>query len=267
MSLVILRDDDINATTDPARLEAAYAPLLDRGHTLCLSAIPEVALDVRAPDGARERFLDPDWAASDGLARLHEDSPSARWMRKHAGAVAVLQHGHTHARVREGTEFGALTRGEADERIATGRRVLSRALGAEPEGFVAPWDRMSKGALLAATSAYRFVSTSWVERSMLPASRWPAHVRERIARDQVVRHRSGWIVRHPGGWMGPDTDPETVASLVARHAARARVCVVVLHHWMFWEKDEPHPAIRALAKALTGHTVVRPRDADAALAA
>ena len=266
MTLVVLRDDDANATTAPERLARAYAPLLEAGFPVALSVIPEVALDTLAPDGARERFINPDVEARAGSAPLARDSALVRWSLEHSTDIAILQHGLSHTRARAGTEFGSLGFEEARARVARGRSLLVDAFGEEPEGFVAPWDRLSRGSMKAVLQAYRFVSTSWVDLPSLPVWAWPAHVRERLQKSLLLRVGGRLVLRHGGGWLMPHTSPDDVPGLVAAHTAKVPVTLIMLHHWMFWEADEPHPVVRALAKALVGRRVVRPREVVAELA-
>lgn len=261
MSRFFLRDDDANATTPPTLLARVYAPLLDAGHPIAFATIPEAALDTRAPDGTREAFLSPDWPTTSGRARLHAATPLARWLRDNAGAVDVLQHGLSHERVRGGTEMGSLSRDEATARIAAGKAILTEALSRAPDGFVAPWDRFSRGALDATMRSYDFVSTAWVGADVLPARAIAAHVRERVRGTMVLRAGSCRIARHKGGFLSPRTRPEDVPSLLRFAARNAEVAVLVLHHWMWAPLDakapEPHPVVRALARALAPGSCAR----------
>jgi hypothetical protein len=259
----LLRDDDANATTDPRWFAKIYAPILDAGLPLNLSVIPEVRLDTRAPDGAYERFLCRR-AGDTGTEPLAWDSPIAAWMRERRAQVVPLQHGWTHERVREGTEFGALDEGEAARRILRGRQVLERALGERAAGFVAPWDALSSGALLAAASAYKLVSTSWLDRSKLPVGAWPTHVAERLQRREALRLRGSWVLRHRGGPVHDRTDPREIPSILRSLSDGASVTVVVLHHWMF-DGVERHPVLTALVDALRAYNVVSAREAGALL--
>jgi hypothetical protein len=174
----------------------------------------------------------------------------------------VLVHGLTHARVRDDTELGALSATEARDRIDRARTISSNALGRTPLGFVAPWDALSRQALVAATDAFDLVSTGFVDRRRLPRSAWAAHVRERLTRRGALRVGHGWVLRHAGCCIGPRTDPADVPAIVARLGEHARIAVIVLHHWQFPKAaHEPPPAISALARALQWHRVVGVREA------
>ncbi|MFO0755137.1 MAG: DUF2334 domain-containing protein [Byssovorax sp.] len=254
MTIFLVRDDDPNATTRPERLARAYAPLFDAGVPVSFSVVPEVALDTRAPDGRRERFLDEQSEDCDRTVELAWDTPLSAWLRENEGLADVFVHGLSHRRIREGTEFGALDRGEAEARIARGLRIMERALGRRPAGFVPPWDRLSAGAVQAATAAFDLVSTGWIDRARLPLSAWPAFFLERLGQREAFRVGKSFLVRHRGGKISDKTRPEDVPAIIEKLAAGAEVAVIVLHHWMFWDDPEPHPVVRALAQALRSRT-------------
>jgi hypothetical protein len=267
MTLFLVRDDDPNATTDPARLARAYAPLLDAGVPVSFSVIPRVRLDTRAPDGTRERFLCESTPDCDEERALEHDTPIVRWLRTHQADVDVFCHGLTHQRVRSGTEYGALTHAEAHARIEDARAIFLRSLGRMPEGFVPPWDALSRGSIRATTDAFALVSTGWVSRAQLPWTAWPAHAIERATRSEVLRiGRRSRLVRHRGGKISGDTRAEDVAGIVDALGDGAELAVIVLHHWMFWDAGGDHPVVRALAETLRNRRVVDVRGAVRALA-
>ena len=261
MSLIVVRDDDANATTDPDRLAAAYAPLLDSGVVVNFSVIPEVNLCTRAPDGRRERFIDPAWPDRSLCAELAEQTPLARWLRRHRGAVDVFMHGLSHARRRSGFEFAGMSRAESAAMLYKGIRIMEQSLGWVPLGFVAPWDAFSSGALSAACAAFDLVSAGWVNVSRLPPSAWPSHFSERVAADGLVRSQRAWILRHRGCRITGQTRPQDVPSVVSDLVSDAEIGVIVLHHWMFYDGTVPPPVVVALAQALRPHTTLNIRSA------
>lgn len=261
MSLILLRDDDANATTDPDALARGYAPLFDGGHPVCFAVIPNVALDVRGPDGRREGFVSPDAPDEPSHRPLGPETPLAVWLRRHEQQADVFLHGLTHERVREGTELGALSRAEASARIEDAVRRMRVAIDRVPIGFVAPWDAVSRGALEAVTGRFDLFSTGFVDRRRLPPRAWLGHVRERLVKDGAVRVGRSWVLRHGGCRITGETRAEDVPAIVEALGRGARVTVVVLHHWHFGRGPEPHPAVRALARALQGRRVGGVRDA------
>jgi hypothetical protein len=263
--MIVLRDDDANATTNPERLERTYAPLLECGIPINFAVIPRASLNVKDPSGNAEGFLDvvPDGAES--CVELTPESPLAAWFRSHEDIAEPLLHGLTHERYRDGTEFGALTGEEAADRIREGREILTRAFGRAPTGFVAPWDTLSRDALVAAVRALDVVSTGWVSPARLPFSAWPAHFMERARKSAVIPVDRGWVLRHAGCRIIGDTPPDAVEGIVNELSRQPRVTVIVLHHWHFWESEDPSPVVEALARSLAGREVVTLSSARRAL--
>lgn len=266
-NMILLRDDDPNATTDVDRLARAYAPLLDAGLAMNFSVIPEVALDTRAPDGLRERFIHEDAPHTSALMPITVDLPITRWIRRHPAQLGVMQHGHNHRRAADGTEFGGISRSEAAAKMDRGGDVLEQAFGYRPTSFVPPWDVVSRGTIEAAAERFDLVSCNYVSRDRLPMSAWPAHLLERRRRSELLRVGDTFVSRHRGGRIQPDMDPASVPDVVRELTAGVQLGVIVLHHWMFWNDREPHPAIVALAKALRGQRVVTVDTAITALVA
>ena len=257
MTLFLVRDDDANATTDPERLARAFAPLFDAGIPVSFATVPDVALDTKGPDGEREGFLSPDVAPSAGTLRLDAATPLAAWLRRQEpGLVDVLMHGVSHARRRGNTEFGSLGRQETEALLEPALASLTAATGRRPVGFVAPWDELSREALLVVNGLFDLISTGWVGRARLPVSSWPAHLLERRAGTQAIPLRRGWILRHRGCLIRRETRAEEVPAALDALSRGALVAVVVLHHWQLWDGVDPHPAVRALAKALQGRKSV-----------
>jgi hypothetical protein len=254
MTLVLIRDDDANATTDPDRLQRAYDPLLDRGIRINFSVVPAVRLDTLAPDGQRERFISEDWKPSENEVELGADTALSVWLRRQQPLVDVFVHGLSHGRVREQTEFGALSFEEAAERIRRAIQIMTQALNRTPIGFVPPWDTLSAGALRAVLASFDLASMGWIDRRRLPVSAWPAHVLERISRQEAFRIGRAWLLRHRGGRITPTLAPDRVEHAVRYLEQGADIAVINLHHWMFWNGEQPHPVICALAESLRGRT-------------
>ncbi len=263
--MILLRDDDPNSTTRPERLERVYSPLLDAGYPINFAVIPELALDTLGPDGQRERFIDQSAPDTSDTVPLLPDSELVRWLKINSSQLGVFQHGYTHRRGADGTEFGGISKQEAVSAMQKGRAILEKALGKRVAGFVPPWDVMSRGAVQASTSLFPLVSCGWVSRRRLPVSAWPAHLIERSMQRECLRINGNWLLRHRGGRISAGLDPTAVPVMVEALTRGANVGVIVLHHWMFWDRHDPHPVIVALARALRGKNLATVHSATAHL--
>ena len=244
--LVILRDDDVNTTTPVERLERVYRPLLAEGHKITFATIPKVATGTVVPTGEREPFIMGTHGATE--LPLQRDTPIVGWLRENAALVEAGMHGLTHARLRNGTEFGSLTQAEAAARLDEGLKIMEHAFGKRPRSFIAPWDELSRGSIAATTERFDVVSTSFLNRKKLPASQWPKHFLERLRRQLILPINNCWVLRHEGG-VRPDETADQIHARVRAIPDGPLITVIVLHHWMFWDKAE-HPAVLALARDL-----------------
>jgi peptidoglycan/xylan/chitin deacetylase (PgdA/CDA1 family) len=250
--LVVLRDDDANATTPVDRLERLYHPLLAEGHKITFATIPKVATPTAAPSGEREDFIVGQH--DEGYRVLQQNSAFVQWQKTRPDLIEIAMHGLTHERVRDGTEFGALDYDAAAGRMDEGLKILGDAFGRQIDSFVAPWDELSRGSLHAAAERFRVISTCFLNRSKLPPAHWPWHYLERIRQVMIVPFHGGWILRHKGALLTEAT-PDDIARLARQIADGPAITVIVLHHWMFWKNGE-HPAIAALARELRRFNVV-----------
>jgi hypothetical protein len=250
--LVVLRDDDVNATTPVDKLARAYRPLLAEGHKICFSTIPKLDTTTPGPSGQRESFIVGEPA--EPFPALHHSSEFVAWQRENAAQAEVAMHGVTHSRVRGGTEFGSLDFAEAATRLDEGIRIITEAFGRPARSFVAPWDALSRGSLQAAAERFEIISTCFLDRRRLPVQDWPKHYLERLRQQMLLPVGGSWVLRHQGG-LTPDATPDDIPRVIQRVNGGALVTVIVLHHWMFWGTGE-HPAILALSRQLQGLTVV-----------
>ena len=95
MRCVILRDDDTNALTPVECLERLYRPFLDRGLPVNLATVPEVRVDARTPEGAREGFLPKNPNPAVETVPLAENRALVQYLHANPG-YSIVQHGCYH---------------------------------------------------------------------------------------------------------------------------------------------------------------------------
>ena len=253
MHYVILRDDDTCAFTPPACLERIYRPFLDRGMPVNLAVIPDVRTDVRMPDGRLEGFLGaglPPGAppAPIGLARELVD-----YIRGEPG-YHVVQHGCHH----DLFEFGDTDRAGLARRLDLGARLLSEAGFARPVAFVAPYDRMSRGAYLEAAARFPVISTGWFEARRLPRRWWPAFAAKKLGRRAHWWAGGSYLLSHPGCLLSYTRPRGEMVATVSRAVEGGSLTVLVLHWWEFFRDRVPDEGLIGVAHEVAGWLASRP---------
>src|SRR5581483_1514969 len=227
MPTVILRDDDTCALTPRACLERLYRPFLDRGLPVNLAVIPEVRTDVRTDDGAREGFLAAGLPPAGPLAAMAGNRELADYLRAESG-FHLAQHGCHHDRF----EFGGSDRVELARRLERGATCLRDAGFAEPVAFVAPYDRLSRGAYLEVAARFEVISTGWFEAGRVPLQWWPGYAWKKLRRRPHWRAGRTTLLSHPGCLLSFHR-PYAEMFAAVRRAVEGSACTVLVTHW--WE--------------------------------
>lgn len=242
MRYVILRDDDTNALTPPARLERLYRPFLDRGLPVNLSVIPEVRTDVRLPDGRVEGFL---------MARTG-DEPETLPMSASPGLLSylsandgykVVQHGCYH----DYMEFERKDRREVARRVEHGAQRLQEAGLGRPRSFVAPYDQISKESLSVVAQKFDVVSTGWFELGKVPCAWWPQYAMKKLRQRAHWRAGSARLLSHPGCLLSYQRPVSSMMDEIRDVIASQQVTVLVTHWWEYFiDNKEDGPYIDVL---------------------
>ena len=234
MHTVILRDDDTCAFTPRACLERLYRPFLDRGLPVNLAVIPEVRTDVRTPDGHLEGFLAAGSGPSGPLAPMAGNRELVDYLRAEAG-YHVVQHGCHH----EYLEFGSSDRAVLAKRLDHGARCLSEAGFARPAAFVAPYDRMSREALLEVAARFDVISTGWFEAERVPLRWWPAYALKKLRRRPHWRAGRTALLSHPGCLLSFHRPQAEMFASVCRDVESRPLTVIVTHWWEYFRNGSP----------------------------
>jgi hypothetical protein len=242
MRYILLRDDDTNALTPVECLETLYRPFLARGLPVNLATIPEVRVDARTPDGAREGFLPraPNPAAE--TVPLAENGTLTRYLHDNPG-YEIVQHGCYH----DTFEFDFHDRREIVRRLDRGRQRLREAGFAHVNAFVAPHDKLSRVAYEEVAQRFRVISTGWFEWRRLPLSWRLRYLLKKFSGRPHWRVGRTQLLSHPGCLLSYTRQRETMLPLIKRAIERQQVTVLVTHWWEYFRKGEPDlPFIRAL---------------------
>ncbi len=247
MRTVLIRDDDVNATTPPERIERLYRPFLARGFPVNLSVIPEVRTDTRLSDGRLEGFLHGPRAGKPGTLPIGENPALVGYLRGEPG-YCLAQHGLHHDFPGGRFEFDGRDAADLEARITRGLARFDEAGLDRPCAFVAPQDRMSRAAMDLVARRFPVVSGSWYDVRRVPRRWWPSYLlQKKVLRREAFRLGGALFLSHPGCRFRPDRDPEAARRQVLDHVASHDVTVVVLHHWEFFPGDREDPArVRAL---------------------
>lgn len=259
MRYVIIRDDDTSAVTPSACLEQLYRPFLDRGLPVNLAVIPEVRTDVRLPDGKLEGFLTAGGRRSGrraNLLPLGQSPDIVSYLRSEPG-YHVLQHGCHH----DYLEFGGTDRSELAKRLDRGRQRLLEAGFGTPDTFVAPYDRISRGAYAELAKRFKVISTGWFELGRIPRRWWPAYLSKKVRRQPHWRANGTALLSHPGCLLSYHRPYRGMLESVKRSVESRQLTVLVTHWWEYFRTgdiDEPFlGALHSVADWLAGRSDIR----------
>jgi hypothetical protein len=242
MRLILLRDDDTNALTPIECLETLYRPFLDRGLPVNLATIPEVRVDARTPDGAREGFLPPQPSGAAETVALGENRSLTAYL--HANPrLHVVQHGCYHDRF----EFDRSDRAEIVRRLDRGRMRLREAGFENVNTFVAPHDRFAPASYDEVARRYSVISTGWFEMRRLPLSWRLKFLWKKVTGRPHWRAGTTYLLSHPGCLLSHQRPPETILPAIKRAIQQQDITVLVTHWWEYFPEGVPNKSfIRVL---------------------
>jgi len=237
MRYVIIRDDDTNAFTPWECLERLYRPFLDKGLPVNLAVIPEVATNVKLPDGRPEGFLPSRNGSGRESVPIGENSELLDYFRDNRG-YKVVQHGlhhrywefeeHDHATVRK-----MLWRGTS--------RFLEAGLP-KPATFVAPYDRFSRSSFTEVANQFQVISTGWFELRRLPFVWWPWYVRRKLRRHAHWSVPRTILLSHPGCLLSCFRPYSTMLENIVNQVQSRKLTVLVTHWWEYFRSETPDTA-------------------------
>jgi hypothetical protein len=242
MRTVILRDDDTNALTPVECLETLYRPFLARGMPVNLATIPEVRVDARTPDGAREGFLLGPSNPAVETVPLSENRALIDYLQANPG-YNIVQHGCYH----DTFEFDRTDRAEVTRRLERGALRLREAGFTGGSTFVAPHDKISAVAYEEIAARFGVISTGWFEWRRLPRSWRARYLLKKLLRRPHWEMDSTLLMTHPGCLLSYRRPLDTMLDSIRQAVERQTVTVLVTHWWEYFREGEANePFVRVL---------------------
>jgi hypothetical protein len=237
MRYVIIRDDDTNALTPVSCLERLYRPFLDRGLSVNLATIPEVALGTTLPDGKPEGFLAYRNGAKNPTVPIEANTKLVSYLRENPG-YEIVQHGLHH----DYLEFERLSSATVGDWLEQGTKALMNAGFARPKTFVAPYDKFSRSALQETARRFRVISTGWYERRRLPCTWWPRYAWKKIQGQFHWRIGQTLLLSHPGCLLSRFRPYDKMLETIRQEINQRQLTVLVTHWWEYFRQQKADEA-------------------------
>ena len=238
MKYVIIRDDDTNALTPVDYLDRLYRPFLDRGLPVNLATIPKVSTHSAMQDGTPEQFLMARTPTTPQYVPIGCNEKLVEYLKSNEG-YHIVQHGCTHERVDTKPEFGHENRIDISRRLDEGARFLAEAGFAPSTTFVAPYDQLSREALLEVTSRFPVLSTGWYQLNRLPVSWIPKYAVKKALHHQHWRVNGTILLSHPGCHLSFHRSYDTMLGQIIKSIDSRKVTVLVTHWWEYFRDNTP----------------------------
>lgn len=237
MRYVILRDDDTNALTPVEYLERLYRPFLERGLPVNLAAIPEVATDATTADGEPEGFLVANGSHTERTVPIGANPQLVEYLLDNPG-YRIVQHGCHH----DYLEFDRPERAELGRRLERGTERLLEAGFGRPQTFVAPYDKLSRSALLEVAARFRVLSAGWFELRRLPYAWWPRYAVKKARQAPHWRAGRMLLLSHPGCLLSCHRTYATMLGGIIHYLDTQQLTVLVTHWWEYFRDGKPDEA-------------------------
>jgi hypothetical protein len=248
-----IRDDDTSFFSQPAELEAVYAPYWDRV-PVSLAVVP---FSVPAH---RERSFNTAYPPEMEMA-LDGNTELLKWLKEkiHARQIEIMLHGYSHQYVkingRWKGEYGWKTKERLEAETAKGKEYLETLLGVPIRVFVPPGNTLSKAGICAIRKSGLNVSGIMGRGGDRPLTRdypW-AYLRRwawRIAKGTAYP----WPLCYGGHTelrayaLTPPVKREDLLRSLEDCATRQAPFVLATHYWEFQKCPEMHKTLHALVE-------------------
>jgi Uncharacterized protein conserved in bacteria (DUF2334) len=234
---VILRDDDTSALTPVDCLERLYRPWLDLGLPVNLATIPFVNTSARWKDGSEEGFLFAKQGNEPSHLSIAANGGLLAYLNSNEG-YRIVHHGYAH----DYLEFDAKDGRKIGQLLDAGRKCFEDAGLNAPRSFVAPYDQISRAALMEVSKRFDVLSTGWFELKKLPLHWWPRYFMKKARKETHWSCGSLQMLSHPGCLLSHKRDPKTILDLVQRAVLSQSLTVLVTHWWEYFHGGKTNEA-------------------------
>ncbi len=254
MKSIVIRDDDVSYFTQPDTLSTLYAPLIERGLSVALSVIPDIACDVSlGPLNGRffhqhqidhSPFIPPEFRGNSGSFPVSGNLELMEFL-KNTPQFEILQHGFRHT-LHEGLPEGAnRDKMQVEENLNASQKILLEGFGYAPDFFVPPWDTVSKQALEVLAGHFKGVSIDRVGKRHVPWYLKPKAVYRKLkpGHPPVPYFRVGdlTLFEYPGTILSMFNDSASIPEQIESHLKSSDILILVTHHWeYFFDWDKPN---------------------------
>lgn len=140
---LVIRDDDLSCFTDPQHLEFLYQDIWDI-NPIHFSIIPKVY--------TRQKEIPQNIIPEKDFYFIYENEHLVNFLKQkmEEGKVRIWQHGFTHKNYGNKFELERKDKNILYQELKTGKEILEKTFNIKIDTLVAPHDRFSKGAILAA---------------------------------------------------------------------------------------------------------------------
>lgn len=240
MKWVILRDDDTNALMPVECLERLYRPFLEHGLPVCLATIPNVSVEASYAPGRQELFLMARPAEARRFVEIGENQELVQYLRANP-LFKIAQHGCCHDTVEYRREFEHENRYEIIRRLELGASLFEKSGLGRPETFVAPYDKVSRTALLEISKRFRVFSSGWYELDRIPVQWWLAYLWKKARRRQHWRVGRFRMLSHPGCLLSCHKSCSLMHQAIDSAVNQSDLTVLVTHWWEYFRGGQPNP--------------------------
>jgi hypothetical protein len=242
VTYIILREDDVNATTKPEYIERVYEPLIKRGIPINVAVIPSVYCANKLPEGhpllTRQKYYAyiQESEGENKYLNINEAKRLVSFLNREN--FEILQHGYSHERIHDCYEFGITDSKELESRVLEGKHILEDSFGKVPRFFVAPHEYFSKegfkvitknftGTFIYHTSKLSFLRT-------LPADFYLPYLSQKtMGRDFYFFKDKFMALDTHGFYLLPHSKGIDVLKFAQRLIQRLKIVVIVNHYWQY----------------------------------